>query len=76
MSERFRLVLGAFDGGLEEADLLARLADVILDYVADGHHVRDAAGACGAHMANQARTHQDHAGQKRFAETAPRDGAV
>lgn len=35
MSARLRPELEALDGGLEEAVLLARLADAVLDYVTD-----------------------------------------
>lgn len=36
--------LGSLGGGLAEADLLARLADAVLDYVADRHITDDPVG--------------------------------
>jgi hypothetical protein len=44
MSADSRLEPGALDAGFEEADLLAHLADAVLDYVADGRHPHHAAG--------------------------------
>jgi hypothetical protein len=56
MSVPSRPDLWALDGGPEEADLLAHLADAILDYVADGPHPNR---VVGAHPGQRAKVERD-----------------
>lgn len=52
MSAYLRPDLKALQGGLEEADLLARLADAVLDYVTDGYQATHAVGVHHGRVAN------------------------
>jgi hypothetical protein len=68
MSVQSRPDLWALDGGTEEADLLAHLADAVLDYVADGPHANREVGAHHGQRAKVESGCQAHADLPRLSD--------